>query len=171
MKIDLELLDLFTDLENIVKEANTLPFTQKCTVDKEEVLALLAEIKSLIPEEISQAVWINKERQKLISEAKKDASAIVQQAHKDYENIMAKYDRDIEMMKRDSEAAIKKYIESSDPVVKAREEAKEIIEKAENIAKEIRTGSMEYAEGLLSSVEYNLQTILGEIRTNKKELK
>lgn len=171
MKIDLELLDLFAELEEIVKNASTLPFSQKCTVDKEEIMAVVGDIKALIPEEVNQAVWINKERHKLINEAKQEASDIVEQAKKEADRVRREYTVEVESMKKDSEEAVKAYVESSEPMKKAEYQAKDLMEKSESIAHEIRLGAIEYAEDVLSSVEYNLKNILEEIAENKNELR
>ncbi len=171
MKIDLELLDLFAELEGIVKNASSLPFSQKCTVDRDEILAVISDIKALIPEEINQAVWINKERNKLKNEAKQEASSIVEQANKEADRIKREYSAEVENMKKDSEQAVKAYVESSEPMKKAEAHARDLVEKSETVAHEIRLGAIEYAEDVLSSVEYNLKNMLEEIVENKKELR
>lgn len=55
-------------------------------------------------------------------------------------------------------------------MTKADERAKEILEKAESVAKEIRLGAIEYAEDVLTSVEYNLKGILEEVERDRREL-
>ena len=167
MKIDLEMIELFEQLEEIFRSASTIPFSHKCTVDKDEVLAIINDIRTLIPEEVTQAVWINKER----SQAKQDATNIVEQAKKEAERIQQEYQDNIEELKKNSEDVVKAYVESSEPVVQADQRAKDIVDRAERIANEIRIGSIEYAEDVLSSVEYNLREILEEVKRDKAELR
>lgn len=171
MKIDLEMIELFEQLEDIFRSASTIPFSHKCTVDKDEVLAIINDIRTLIPEEVTQAVWINKERNKIISQAKQDATNIVEQAKKEAERIQQEYQDNIEELKKNSEDVVKAYVESSEPVVQADQRAKDIVDRAERIANEIRIGSIEYAEDVLSSVEYNLREILEEVKRDKAELR
>ena len=171
MKIDLEMIELFEQLEEIFTSASTIPFSHKCTVDKDEVLAIINDIRTLIPEEVTQAVWINKERNKIISQAKQDATNIVEQAKKEAERIQQEYQDNIEELKKNSEDVVKAYVESSEPVVQADQRAKDIVDRAERIANEIRIGSIEYAEDVLSSVEYNLREILEEVKRDKAELR
>lgn len=87
MKVDLEMMDLFEELEETVKNASTNPFSHKCSIDKQYVLQLLADIRSLIPEEVTQAVWVNKERHKIINKAKQEAEEIIEQANKEASRI------------------------------------------------------------------------------------
>ncbi|MDR0879913.1 MAG: hypothetical protein LBN09_04310 [Clostridioides sp.] len=171
MKIDLQLLDLVSEVESIVKEASSLPFSSKCSVDRDEVLEIMGNIRTLIPEEINQAVWINKERQKLITEAKKEAAEIVLQANKESERVRRECEVHVKNFTEDSEAAIKEYVESSKPMQQARLEAQDIVDKAEDMSNEIKLGAMEYAQDVLESVEFNLKNLLEEVINNRSELK
>ena len=77
MKIDLEIMDLFQELEEIIENAPLKGLTRKSiSLDKEEVLNIISDIKSLMPEEVNQAIWINRERQRIITEAKTEAEGI-----------------------------------------------------------------------------------------------
>ena len=77
MKIDLEIMDLFQELEEIIENAPLKGLTRKSiSLDKEEVLNIISDIKSLMPEEVNQAIWINRERQRIITEAKTEAEKI-----------------------------------------------------------------------------------------------
>lgn len=171
MKIDLEMIELFDDLEDRISNAQTARFSQKSIIDKEELLAIIKEIRSLMPDEVTQAVWINKERNRILNEAKRDAKELIAQAERDAEKIKEEYTRSLEELKQNSEETLKDYIESSDVVGKAEQRAKEISERAEYVAREIRQGSIEYATDVLSTVEHNLKAILEEVIRDKEELK
>ena len=67
MKIDLEIMDLFKELEEVIENAPLKGLARKSiSLDKEEVLAIISDIKALMPEEVNQAIWINRERQRII---------------------------------------------------------------------------------------------------------
>ncbi len=89
---------------------------------------------------------------------------------KEAERIQQEYQDNIEELKKNSEDVVKAYVESSEPVVQADQRAKDIVDRAERIANEIRIGSIEYAEDVLSSVEYNLKEILEEVKEIKLNL-
>ena len=59
MYVDLEMMELFEELEAMIKNASSIPFSHKSGIDKEEVLGIIGEIKAMIPEEVKQASWIN----------------------------------------------------------------------------------------------------------------
>ncbi|SCH12711.1 MULTISPECIES: hypothetical protein [unclassified Romboutsia] len=171
MKIDLEMIELFDQLEDKIRNAQTARFSQKSVIDKEELLSMIKEIRALMPDEVTQAVWINKERNRILNEAKRDANELKAQAERDAEKIKEEYERTLEELKKNSEETLQDYIESSDIVGQAEQRAKEISERAENIAREIRQGSIDYATDVLSAVEHNLKSILEEIVRDKAELR
>ncbi|MBC6003953.1 Uncharacterised protein [uncultured Clostridium sp.] len=170
MNIDLEIMELLEELESTINNASSIPFSHKSGIDKEEVLNIIADIKAILPEEVKQAVWINKERQKILNNANQDAEILIEQATKEAEQIIEKAMKETEDMKKNSEDIIKSYIDSDGLVVEAEEKAKAIIEKADYTAREIKLGSIRYADDVLEGLQYNLQNIMDEISTNRREL-
>ncbi|WP_455538436.1 hypothetical protein [Terrisporobacter sp.] len=168
MKIDLEIMDLFKELEEIVEHAPLKGLTRKyISIDKEEVLSIINDIKSLMPEEVNQAIWINRERQRIINEAKEEAQQIIAQANQEAQ-IKAK---EGEQFEENLKQQFDDIVESSEVVESARLRASEIINKAEAYAIEVREGSLEYAEDVISSVEHNLIETLEMVKRNKRELR
>ena len=167
MYVDLEVMDRFEELECIISNASSIPFSQKSGLDKEE---LINNIKASLPEELKQAHGVNQERHKIINDSKQEALEIVEQAKKEAERIKEEYENNIEELKKNSQEILDAYLEASEPVVKAEEKANEMISRAELLAKEIRLGSIEYAEDVLTTVEHNLKSILQEVERNRIEL-
>ena len=85
MYVDLEVMDRFEELECIISNASSIPFSHKSGIDKEEVLELINNIKASLPEELKQAHWVNQERHKIINDSKQEALEIVEQAKKEAE--------------------------------------------------------------------------------------
>ena len=69
MYVDLEVMDRFEELECIISNASSIPFSHKSGIDKEEVLELINNIKASLPEELKQAHWVNQERHKIINDS------------------------------------------------------------------------------------------------------
>lgn len=168
MKIDLEIMDLFQELEELVENAPVKGLARKSiSIEKEEILSIINEIKLLLPEEVNQAIWINKERQRIITEAKIEADQIIAQANQEAELKV----REGEQFEENLKQQFDDIVESNEVVVRAKQRATEIITKAESYAVEIREGSLVYAEDVISSVEQNLIETLEIVRTNKRELR
>ena len=168
MKIDLEIMDLFQELEELIEHAPVKGLARKSiSIEKEEILSIINDIKSLLPEEVNQAIWINRERQRIITEAKIEADQIIAQANQEAELKVIEGEKFEENLKQQFDDIV----ESNEVVVRAKERATEIISKAEAYAVEIREGSLEYAEDVISSVEQNLIETLEIVKSNKRELR
>ena len=168
MKIDLEIMDLFQELEEIIENAPLKGLTRKSiSLDKEEVLNIISDIKSLMPEEVNQAIWINRERQRIITEAKAEAEKIIAQANQEAQ-IKAKEGEEFE---ENLKQQFDDIVESNEVVERAKERASQIINKAESYAVEIREGSLQYAEDVISCVEQNLIETLEIVKRNKEEFR
>ena len=76
----MEIFTLLEALEDILERSKTVPFTDKGIVSKNEILDIIKEIRLKLPDELKQAKWIKEERERIITEAQKDADDIVKEA-------------------------------------------------------------------------------------------
>ena len=141
--------DLLDRLESSIHSARSLPFSDSCLVDREEMIVLIGMIRESLPPELKQAKWLLEQNRQLIAEARKEA-----------ENIM-----------REAESRMAGMIDEHEVTVQARQQAAQTIEAANNSARQIRTGALEYAKKRLSDLEEQLTAMLVTIQKNKKELK
>ncbi|NLW39786.1 MAG: ATPase [Tissierellia bacterium] len=145
----MEVLRLLDELEDILENASTLPFSSKVMVDAEELFEIIREIRIKLPDELKQASWIKEERQRILAEAQKDADTILSEA----------------------ELRLEELIEEDEITKKAKERAEEIITKAQNNAKSIRLGALEYADNILLETQENLKEIIELLNNNRQELR
>ncbi|MCR1898155.1 ATPase [Irregularibacter muris] len=145
----MQIMYLLDQLEDIIENGATLPFSNKTLVNVEEVIAIIQDIRINLPDEIKQSQWIKEERKKILVEAQKEAETIVEE----------------------TENYIKKMVDENEITKNAYELAEEIIQKAQDNAKEIRLGTKEYADSILLKVQSQLQDILSTIDENRKELR
>ena len=145
----MEIFTLLETLEDIMERSRSLPFTDKGIVDKEEVLEIIKEIRLKLPDELKQAKWIKEERQRILTEAQKEANDIVKEA----------------------ETRIISMIDEHEITKKAYEQKAQIIETANEMSREISQGTKEYADNVLGSIQTALEDALKVIQNNRKELK
>ena len=145
----MEIFTLLETLEDIMEKSRNVPFSNKCIVDKEEILDIIKEIRLKLPEEIKQAKWVKEERQRILVEAQKEADGII----------------------KEEENRIISMIDEHEITRKAYEKKVEIIETANEMSREIKTGTEEYADGVLAGIEVALEDALKVIKNNRKELK
>ena len=65
----MEIFTLLETLEDILEKSKNVPFTDKCIVEKNEILDIIKEIRLNLPDELKQAKWIKEERERIIAEA------------------------------------------------------------------------------------------------------
>ena len=132
----MEIFTLLETLEDILEKSKTVPFTDKCMVERAVILDIIKEIRLKLPDELKQAKWIKEERERIIAEAQKDADDIVKEA----------------------ENRIISMIDEHEITKKAYEQKTQIIENANEMSREMSRSTKEYADGILSEIE---KTITG----------
>lgn len=159
----MEIFAFLEALEDILEKGKVLPFTEKCIVEKNELLDIIKEIRLNLPDELKQAKWIREERERIIAEAQKDAEDIVKEA----------------------ENRIISMIDEHEITKKAYDKKNEIIAEANEMYREYSKDAVNYADGILSNIEENMmklgetlsgvetsiKTALETIQNNRKELK
>lgn len=145
----MDVLSLIDEIEDIIEDANTVPFSQKILLNSDELLEIIKEIRIKLPDEIKQATWIKDERDRILQEAQSDADNIL----------------------NDAENKLEELIDQEKVSQLAKKRAEEIINKSQGNAKEIRLGAMEYADDLLFESQEKLKDIISLINENRKELR
>ena len=145
----MEIFTLIENLEELVESSSKVPFSSKVMVDKEELSAILEEIKLKLPDELKQAKRIKDERINILNDAQDEANKILKEA----------------------ELKIVELVDENAITRQAIEQKEEIIENANRISKEISAGTKEYADNLLERIEDLLSQTLQVVRENRKELK
>lgn len=145
----MDILKLINEIEDVLENASSLPFSNKAMVDVDELFEIIREIRIKLPDEIKQASWIKEERQRILAEAQKDADTMLNEA----------------------ELKLEELVDENEITKKAKEIAEEIVTKAQNNAKEIRLGALEYADNILLETQQNLKDVIETLNENRQELR
>ena len=114
------LLDM---LYGMIDEAKSAPFSaEKCTINRDEALDILTEIRSRMPLEIKKAQELIRAREEYIASAKKE----------------------VEKMLRQAELDAKTIVSESETLQRARMKSAEIIHRAEERTNELYRGQLLY---------------------------
>lgn len=140
MKID----ELLKELDDIIDSASSVPLTNKVMVEKEEILAILEDIERALPDEIKQARWIQNEKDRILSEAKKEYQTVVNDAKRHAESL----------------------VEKNEIVTRARKRADEFMMVTENNVRKLKMGTYDYVDKVL----YNMQNQLEEMKNLYEEM-
>ncbi|MDU5109406.1 MAG: ATPase [Clostridium sp.] len=146
-KVEVNIIELLDYLEEILDNAPKVPITGKSVVDKKDILEVIDQIHSYLPDSIRKAEWIVNEKDKIISSAQKE-----------YETTKSEI---MEMMKQN--------VENHDIVKEAKARANEIIALAQRDAKAIRLGSREYSIEILSELDRQIEAKKVELIQNMQK--
>ncbi len=146
--MEYSLLDLISMLDEVVRKAAPFPLGKKSLVDVSEIDEIATEMRLVLPREIQQAQNIVADKNRIISDAKKEAEEIIRKA----------------------EQQRKALIEESSILQEARRRATEEISAAQQRSSLIRNSTQDYTDKMLARVEELMVKDVNELRILRKTL-
>jgi len=134
-------------LESTIKGGVWLPFGGR-VINYDRALDLVEKLRGSLPEEVSRAKAVTREKDKLIEEAKSTAQAIVDEASSTKSHLL----------------------DEADIVREAQTRAETILVEAQNRAIEIRRGADEYADQVLGTLDGSLGSALAAVQKGRQTL-
>jgi vacuolar-type H+-ATPase subunit H len=134
-------------MEAGVKGSMWLPFGYR-VIGRDQMLDLIEKLRSSLPEEVSTAKAVTKEKDRLLSQAKEDADKI----------------------RADATTEKTKALSDAELVRQAQASADEIVGDAEAHARDIRRGADEYADQLLAGLDATLSNARGAVQKGRQAL-
>lgn len=148
MENSYSLYDYIEMLEDIITKAMRVPFGKKSFVDVGELDDIVSGMRMAMPSEIQQAQRVVADKNRIISDAKKEAEDIVRRA----------------------EQRRKELLEQSDIMKEARRVATEMVAQAQARSTEIHAGTNAFADSTLSKVEAVMAKELNDLRLVRKNI-
>lgn len=156
----MDIVHLIDELEDVVSDGGSIPFSKKVSVDPDEVMQILNDMRNALPEELKQARWINEEKERILDEAKK-------QAEKMEEDAKSKLQRSEEEAKKRFEDLVNEHAITK----AATKKGEDTVAKAQANARQIREGSFAYVDKILKATQDNLKDVIQALEQNRSELK
>ena len=142
--------EAISQLYEIIQDARAVPLSSdKCMVERDQILDLLDEISNELPNELKQAKTIVDSRSEVITSAKRDAEAIRKQAQQDAKRMA-------------SEEAV--YLEAT-------AQAEELVRSAENKVRELKQVTNEFVDDALKNTERAISDALNDIRESRSKFR
>ena len=135
-------------LEELIREAKSMPLSSSVLINREEVLELIAELKEAMPEELKQARWIVKDREELLAKARDEGERIVEQANEEQLRMARK----------------------EEIVSRATAEADRVVSEGEERARVMRSEAEDYVDAKLAQFEISIRKILEASQGSTKAL-
>jgi hypothetical protein len=146
----MEIFRILDEMELLLKGSRKMPLSGgKSLVETSRFLDRVDRIRAILPEELETAKILLSEREKIVHDACTEANQYVEQSK--------------------NQAA--RLVDDSEITRNAMNAAEEIIAQGEHIAEQIRRDAEEYADGVLSHIEYVLRKGLDAVGQGRDQLK
>ncbi|TVP68028.1 MAG: hypothetical protein EA340_09345 [Nitriliruptor sp.] len=136
-------------LERLVGDAKPVPLSASVMVNRSEVDGLVADLREALPDELTQARWVVKERDEILERAQLDADEILADARAEHDRL----------------------ISEQEVVRGAAEEADRIVGDAREHARRIRLEAEDYVDAKLANFEVVLHKTLGAVERGRQKLR
>ena len=142
MNIDQLIEEIEVYVDNC-KSAGMLGGGSMIKLNREERLAMLEELRTQLPKELSESRQVLKTRESIIADARSKADRIVQDAA-----------AEAGIMIDDNEIVNLANMRAEEIIKNAQDEADDIMAKARESARALQTGALEYTQSMMGGLEY-----------------
>ncbi len=144
----MDILHLVDRLEEIVKKSPRLPFSGVRLVNERRIWTLIDQMRISIPDEVRRAQRVNRERDRILAQAREEAERVVQQARERAAELTAEHS-----------------------IVQAAEARAAVIrERAEKEAANLRAEADEYVFNVLCDLEEQLRRTLRVVENGLRKI-
>ncbi|MFU8841434.1 MAG: hypothetical protein ACNA8R_12055 [Nitriliruptoraceae bacterium] len=136
-------------LERLLAVAKTVPLSASVMLNRSEIDGIVADLRAALPDELTQARWVVKERDEILERAQIDADEIVAEARAEQQRLV-----------------------SEQEVVRvAEQEADRIVTAGREQARQLRLEAEDYVDAKLATFEVVLQKTLGAVERGRDKLR
>jgi cell division septum initiation protein DivIVA len=136
-------------LERLVTEAKTVPLSASIMLNRAEIDGVVGDLRDALPDELTQARWVIKERDDILEHARTDAQRMVADAREE----------------RDRLVSMQEVLRASE------EQADRIVSDAREHARRIRLEAEDYVDAKLANFEVVLNKTLGAVERGRAKLR
>ena len=136
-------------LERLVGEAKAVPLSASIMLNRAEVDGLVADLRDALPDELTQARWVIKERDDILERAQADA----------------------EQMLEDARAERDRLVSEQEVARAAQAQADQVIADAREQARRMRLEAEDYVDAKLANFEVVLHKTLSAVERGRAKLR
>lgn len=140
--------ELLRRVADLIAAARPMPLSASAMINKEEVLELLEEAMSRLPDELREARWLRKEREEYLAKMRADGDEIIEAAR----------------------TRVEQMVQRTEVVKAAEHRARRIIDAAEAEARRLRLETEDFCDQKLASFEIVLERTLKLVGSGRQKL-
>lgn len=146
IQMENEVNELVEMLYNLISDARSSTFARdKCTINRDEALSMIDDIKAQLPVEISEAKRLVSARNEFVANAKREAESI----------------------RKTAEEQARTLVEEQEITRIAKQNANDIITKAENRSRDVVRAANEYVDDAMRRTEEAISAALNEVTNSR----
>ena len=168
--MELHSIEMLEELEDMIENGKKSLMSGRVSVDKNELLAVIDELKSILPDEIIQANEYYKDSRELRDSAEHEADTMIAQANKEADEIVDNANSEADAIVKEAHRQQAELISEHRITQMATEQGNEIIGQANERAAEIKRAMKKYLDDKLNYVSDVLAKTYNEIEANKKSI-
>ncbi len=162
---------ILNDIDQIVEESKSVPFSSKRMIDADEICQLVEDIRLNMPEEINQAKKIAQERRDILNEAQSSAEDIIAKA-RERADLMIEEHQITKEARENALGIIQQAKDEADALLsKARTDARNMTDKAEAWSNDIRRNASNYVENIIRDTDETLTKSVNDVRKLRQSVK
>ncbi|MGI6746323.1 MAG: hypothetical protein ACOX45_09405 [Acutalibacteraceae bacterium] len=162
---------LLGDIDEILENAKSVPFSNKVMVEAEQIMNIVEEIRFNMPEEFTKARKIATERRDILNDAQNTADDIIVKAEERANGMIQEHEITAGARKAAEDIVQQARVQASELLETTRREANSIMEQAHKWSTDIRTSAGDYVEEIISTSDEALTKSVNEIRRARQQLR
>lgn len=162
---------LLGEIDEILENSKSVPFSNKVKVDAEQIMNIVEEIRFNMPEEFTRARKIATERRDILNDAQSTANDIIEKAENQARGMIEEHEITAGARKTAEEIVQQARTQASELMETTRREANSIMEQAHNWSTDIRTSAGDYVEEIIRTSDEVLTQNVNEIRKARQQLR
>ncbi|MCX7800226.1 MAG: hypothetical protein N2109_07790 [Fimbriimonadales bacterium] len=139
-------------------------------LNKEEVAMQIAKVRASLPTELKSAVQTVREKDRMLENAREDATQILEEARREAARLVADAQKEAERIREEARIQQERMVSENEVLRLAKAQAEEMVATAERDARELRREADAYAYNLLGKVENVLTQAINSVQRGKGEL-
>jgi cell division septum initiation protein DivIVA len=144
----MDILYLVDRLENLIAGSKKMPLVNQVMIKESDILNIIDQMRTSIPEEIKQARRIIQEKERILAQAQADASNLLARAREETERVMNR------------EGLLRAAEERSQELVRqAAEHSQELVRQAEQQSEQLKIDADAYAMETLRNLREHLLSV------------
>jgi hypothetical protein len=122
----MDVIQALDDLASIVEDAKAMPLSSSCLINRAEVLELIDEIRDALPEALSRADSVLRDRSAVLESGRAEAEALIEEAREEQKRLVSAHEvylvalADADALRVEAAADIERQRREADDYIDAR---------------------------------------------------